>query len=104
MFRLVALFLLALFAAPASAQQAFPFHNTPGAYGVGFRTVEQSDPSRSYKGKPRPIQTAIWYPAVKGGQAMRYDDYLQLLGWNDDFTRTPAERDKVLAEWLKLVT
>ena len=104
MFRLVALFLSVLIAAPSSAQQAFPFHNTPGAYAVGFRTVEQSDPSRSYKGKPRPIQTAIWYPAVKGGQAMRYDDYLQLLGWEDDFARTPAERDKVLAEWLKLVT
>lgn len=104
MYRLVALFLLILFSSWASAQQVFPFHNTPGAYAVGFRTVQQSDPSRSYKGKPRPIQTAIWYPAQRGGQPMRYDDYLQLLGWDDDFARTPAERDKVLADWLKLVT
>jgi len=103
LFRLVAIFLLVIFSIPANAQQAFPFHNKPGAYAVGFRTVQQSDPSRSYKGKPRPIQTAIWYPAQKGGQPMRYDDYLQLLGWDDDFTRPPAERDKVLAEWLKFV-
>lgn len=104
MFRLVAMFLLVFLSHPASAQQAFPFHNKPGAHAVGFRTVEQTDPSRSYGGKPRPIQTAIWYPAVKGGQAMRYDDYLQLLGWDDDFARSPAERDKVLAAWLKRVT
>jgi dienelactone hydrolase len=104
LFRLVAVFLLVLFHTPVYAQQAFPFHNKPGGYAVGFRTVQQSDPSRSYGGKPRPIQTAIWYPAQKGGRPMRYDDYLQLLGWDDDFARAPAEREKVLAEWLKLVT
>lgn len=98
MLRLVAVFLLVLFHTPVYAQQAFPFHNKPGAYAVGFRTVLQSDPSRSYGGKPRPIQTAIWYPSQKGGQPMRYDDYLQLLGWDDDFTRPPAERAKVLAQ------
>lgn len=111
MLRLLALILLVLVVIPSRAQQAFPFHNKPGGFAVGFRVVEQVDPSRSYpstspegSGKPRPIQTAIWYPAVKGGQPMRYDDYLQLLGWDDDFTRPPAERDKVIAEWLKFVT
>lgn len=110
-FRLIACILLVFISAPSGAQQAFPFLNQPGAFGVGFRTVQQADPSRTYPAsapegvrKPRPIQTAIWYPAVKGGQAMRYDDYLQLLGWDDDFTRSPAERDKVLAGWLKIVT
>lgn len=108
MLRLIALILFALAVFPASAQQAFPFHNEPGPFAVGFRVVQQHDASRSYPstapGKPRPIQTAIWYPARKGGQPMRYDDYLQLLGWDDDFSRPQAERDKVLAEWLQLVT
>ncbi|MGI4844166.1 MAG: dienelactone hydrolase family protein [Janthinobacterium lividum] len=111
MFRLFAFILLVLVGAPSHAQQAFPFYNKPGSFAVGFRVVEQVDPSRSYPAnapegtrKPRPIQTAIWYPAVKGGKPMRYDDYLQLLGWDDDFNRSPAERDKVLAEWLKFVS
>lgn len=111
MFKLLTFILLILLGAPARAQHAFPFHNQPGNFAVGFRVVEQVDSSRSYPAsapegvrKPRPIQTAIWYPAVKGGPAMRYDDYLQLLGWDDDFSRSAAERDKVLAEWLKIVT
>lgn len=111
MLRLLAFILLVLIGAPSRAQHAFPFQNKPGSFAVGLRVVGQVDPSRSYPStapegarKPRPIQTAIWYPAVKGGQAMRYDDYLQLLGWDDDFARPPAERDKVLAEWLNMVT
>jgi len=108
---MLAFFLLVLIGTPSRAQQAFPFQNKPGSFAVGFRVVEQSDPSRSYPStapdaarKPRPIQTAIWYPAAKGGQAMRYDDYLQLLGWDDDFSRSPAEQDKVIAQWLEIVT
>lgn len=111
MLRLLSAILLLLIGAPSSAQQAFPFHNEPGSFTVGFRVLGQVDPSRGYPAtapegerRPRPIQTAIWYPAAKGGQAMRYDDYLQLLGWDDDFARAPAERDKVLADWLKIVT
>ena len=111
MLRLIGFILLVLIGAPSSAQQAFPFPNKPGSFAVGFRVIAQVDPSRRYPasapagtGRPRPIQTAIWYPAVKGGKPMRYDDYLQLLGWDDDFTRSPIERDKVLAEWLKFVT
>jgi dienelactone hydrolase len=87
------------------AQQAFPFHNQPGKYGVGFGVVKQVDPARPYGTAPaRPIQTAVWYPARKGGNAMRYDDYLALLGWDDDFDRTPAEQARVLGDWLKEVT
>lgn len=108
MVRLIAFFLFLLVGQPAGAQQAFPFDNEPGAYAVGFRVVAQHDKRRSYPstapGKPRPIQTAVWYPARKGGQAMRYDDYLQLLGWEDDFSRSPAERAKVLDGWLTMVT
>lgn len=109
------LFLIGLvLGSPSMAQQAFPFLNKPGTFAVGFRTVEQVDPSRSYPAlvdgvgkagppRPRPIQTAVWYPAGKGGQPMRYDDYLQLLGWDDDFQRSPGERAKVVAGWLKMV-
>jgi dienelactone hydrolase len=115
MFRLVVCVIFICLGAFANAQEAFPFHNEPGAYAVGFRTVEQSDPKRRYPAvsttespasanTPRPIQTAIWYPAVKGGKRMRYDDYLQLLGWEDDFRRVPAQRAKVIADWLTLVT
>jgi dienelactone hydrolase len=108
MLKLAVLFLLLLASLPALAQQAFPFLNAPGAFAIGFRVVQQHDVSRSYpttaQGMPRPIQTAIWYPAQKGGQAMRYDEYLQLQGWDDDFDRSPVERNKVLADWLKMVT
>lgn len=100
------LLLVFLCLAPAlHAQQAFPFHNQPGQYGVGFGVVKQVDPSRAYGKAPvRPIQTAIWYPAKKGGNAMRYDDYLALLGWDDDFDRPPAAQAKVLGDWLRMVT
>ncbi len=108
----VIFFLLA--STSAMAQQAFPFLNKPGPFAVGFRTVKQMDHSRSYPAldsaanksgatRARPIQTAIWYPAAHGGQAMRYDDYIQLLGWDDDFDRSPAERHAVVAKWLAMV-
>jgi dienelactone hydrolase len=119
MIRLATLFLLFCFSGLSSAQQALPFYNAPGAYGIGLRVVRQYDPSRTYApapegamatqrpaGRGRPIQTAIWYPAKNGasGNPMRYDDYLNLLGWDDDFDRTPAAQAKVVADWLKMVT
>lgn len=113
MARFIAFILLVLSSALSSAQ-VLPFYNKPGALAVGFRTVQQVDASRTYTpadatgkpgaAKPRPIQTAIWYPAANGGQPMRYEDYLKLLGWDDDFDRTPAEQSKVLEKWLKMVT
>ena len=99
----------------AQAQTAFPIYNTPGPHAVGFRVVQQYDQTRSYPAPDpkspqstaartaRPIQTAIWYPAVRGKTPLSYDDYLQLLGWDDDFDRPPAEQAKVIANWLKLV-
>lgn len=115
MIRLFALIFAWCISGHLHAQQALPFHNEPGAHGVGFRTVRQYDTSRSYTpaaapgaqsaaSPGRPVQTAIWYPAKKGGQPMRYDDYLSLLGWDDDFDRAPAGQAKVLADWLKMVT
>lgn len=117
MIRLAALLLSFCFVGQSQAQQALPFYNEPGAYAVGLRVVGQYDTSRSYEpapadtprpaaGRGRPIQTAIWYPAKKdkGAKRMRYDDYLKLLGWDDDFDRPPAEQAKFVADWLKEVT
>lgn len=111
MIRLVAMFLVLACSVPALAQQALLNDNKPGPHAVGLRTVAQHDASRSYKpaGKPdraagaRPIQTVIWYPATGGGTPMRYDDYVQLVGWEDDFGRSPAEQASVVADWLKAV-
>ena len=114
MIRLLAFLLVLCACGPLHAQDALPFYNEPGAYGVGVRIVRQYDPSRTYvpAGAPapkaaargRPLQTLVWYPAKKGGRTMRYDDYLKLLGWDDDFDRTPEEQEKVLSAWLKIVT
>lgn len=102
MIRLIAFFLILLAGAPSSAQQPLLIDNKPGQYAVGFRSVEQHDASRTYgQAAARPIQTAIWYPARRGGNPMRYDDYLALRGWDDDFTRTPQQRAKVVDDWLE---
>jgi dienelactone hydrolase len=101
MIRLIAFVLVLFTSAPSGAQQPFLIDNQPGPYVVGFRSVEQHDASRSYgQAAARPIQTAIWYPARRGGSPMRYDDYLALRGWDDDFTRTPPQRTQVLDAWL----
>lgn len=110
MIRLIAVLFLSCFCGHVHAQQALPFYNDPGAHGVGVRIVRQYDASRTYApaqqaARPgRPLQTVIWYPAKKGGQPMRYDDYLQFLGWDDDFDRPPGEQVKVLSDWLKMVS
>ena len=67
-----------------------------GPYAVGFRALDLIDATRTYRanvsfnGAPqmrdraRPVQTSIWYPAVKGtGQALRYGDYLDLWSRQD---------------------
>lgn len=102
MIRLIAFFLVVLFSAPSGAEQPLLIDNKPGQYAVGFRTVEQHDASRAYgRAAARPIQTSVWYPARAGGKPMRYDDYLALRGWDDDFARTPQQRSKVLEDWLQ---
>lgn len=102
MIRLIAFFLVTLCSAPSGAQQPLLIDNKPGQYAVGFRTVEQHDTGRAYgQAKARPIQTAVWYPARAGGKPMRYDDYLALRGWDDDFSRTPQQRSKVVEDWLQ---
>jgi len=95
----------------ATAASNFTFDESPGPFGVGFHVVQQYDYSRAYLGKfdtvtgrpikrerARPIQTLIWYPAQKGHRPMRYADYLDLSGSEDDFTRTPDEQAAAVAE------
>ena len=100
------------------AASLFTFSNTPGMHGIGVRYVKQYDRTRSYspergmlasvfskkENRGRPIQTVIWYPAEKGGQPVRYDDYLQLVGWETDFERSPKEEARTVDAWLRMVT
>ncbi len=102
----------------AHAQSLFTFSNTPGIHGVGVRFVKQYDRTRTFtpargilagvlskqENRGRPIQTVVWYPAEKGGQGVRYDDYLQLVGWETDFDRSPKEQARTVDAWLQMVT
>jgi dienelactone hydrolase len=80
-----------LFVAPEALASPFELSNPPGPHHVGVRVVRQYDFSRTYKGKvdlltghqtegerARPVQTLIWYPAVKGGTPISYGGYIQL--------------------------
>ena len=100
------------------AQSLFTFSNAPGVHGVGVRFVKQYDRTRSFtpqrgmlasvlskqENRGRPLQTVIWYPAQKGGQGVRYDDYLQLVGWETDFEGSPKEQARTVDAWLQMVT
>jgi hypothetical protein len=71
----------------------------PGPHGIGFRTVEKYDWSRTYGEKmdyfgapmpgetARPIQICIWYPAVTTGNetAMVYGEYAYPFPEDDSF-------------------
>ena len=115
----VILFMMIFWACAAShAQSLFTFSNTPGAHGVGVRFVKQYDRMRSFtpergmlasvfsrkENRGRPIQTVVWYPSEKGGQGIRFDDYLQLVGWETDPERSPAEQTRTVDAWLQMVT
>jgi hypothetical protein len=100
------------------AQSLFTFSNAPGVHGVGVRFVKQYDRTRSFtpqrgmlasvlskqENRGRPLQTVVWYPAQKGGQGVRYDDYLQLVGWETDFEGSPKEQARTVDAWLQMVT
>lgn len=100
------------------AESLFKFSNVPGDHGVGVRYVKQYDHTRTFtpqrgmlasvfskqENRGRPIQTVIWYPSEKGGQGVKYDDYLQLVGWETDFERSPGEQVRTVDAWLQMVT
>jgi len=91
---------------PAVAQTKTTQFNPSGPHAVGLKVVEQYDYSRSYRGPidpltgkvlsgetARPIQTVIWYPAVKGLKpALTVADYVRIGAVDDDFSLTSAER------------
>jgi dienelactone hydrolase len=90
----------------------FSFPNEFGPRTVGFRTILQYDYSRTYRttvdvtGKPyrgelaRPIETLIWYPAVKSAAAkpLKYGDYFSLFGTEEYFSPDSAESNRILNE------
>lgn len=89
----------------------FSSSNAPGAYGVGFRVVQQYDRGRAYKSKTdltsglpatgeraRPLQTLIWYPTKNAtGKPLHYGDYLSSAATETVFARSDAEIDHDVA-------
>ncbi len=116
--RFILICALFCFSAAANADSLFKFSNAPGVHGVGVRYVKQYDRTRSFapqrgildrvfsknENRGRPIQTVIWYPAEKGGQAIKYNDYLQLVGWETDLQASPREQTRTVDAWLQMVT
>jgi hypothetical protein len=83
---------------PAQPAARFRFDQKPGPHAVGLKVVEQYDYSRTWGsavddlGKPvegeraRPLQTLVWYPAVKtAGKPMTVADYFKLLETETSF-------------------
>jgi len=75
----------------------------PGPHAVGFKVEHKYDLSRSFglkydfEGKlnadavKRPIQISIWYPAQKGGTAMTFRDYVNLVATEVNFRELTDE-------------
>jgi dienelactone hydrolase len=108
------LFIL-LLAATSLAQDAaaLTFSELPGPYAVGLRVVQQYDYTRIYRGKTnlmnglptvgeraRPVQTLVWYPAKRGGAAVRYADYIRTAVTEDDFNIPEATVDQLSRDWV----
>jgi dienelactone hydrolase len=108
------LFLLLWFPAYTSRAANFRPPNGPGAYGVGFRVVQQYDRAHVYKQKidltsgtlatgerTRPLQTLLWYPAKQAsGKPLHYGDYVRLAATETVFARSTAEIDQLVAATL----
>lgn len=108
------LFIL-LLAATSLAQDAaaLTFSELPGPYAVGLRVVQQYDYTRIYREKTnlmnglptvgeraRPVQTLVWYPAKRGGAAVRYADYIRTAVTEDDFNIPEATVDQSSRDWV----
>lgn len=74
------LLLIALFT-EANAQPQWG-NLKPGPFSIGYRTLQLTDPSRTYFQPGRPIQVYVWYPAMSfdGKEAMKYGDYFDDIG------------------------
>ncbi|AVR97717.1 hypothetical protein C9I28_20315 [Pseudoduganella armeniaca] len=47
--------------------------------------------------RARPIQMLIWYPARKGGEPVRYGDYVRTEATDEAFDRTAAQVEAQVA-------
>lgn len=98
--------LAAIFFAATTAHGAdnFTFSNPPGPHAVGVKFVQQYDRTRLFKRRidaitgeqargerARPMQTIVWYPAVRGGKPLAYRDYLETMATEDEFGRRAAQ-------------
>lgn len=95
---LVSLF-VALSAASAPAQSpAFRFLQKPGDYPVGLKVIEQYDRTRSFPAGSeayRPLQTLIWYPAVKSmNKPMTVGNYVSLADEEIHFNAPDEKQNK----------
>ena len=94
---------------PANAASAPPFQflQKPGPYPVGLRVVNQYDPTRKFpvlagdnpkpaeSDKGRPLQTLLWYPALKSGiKSMTVGDYVALADTDISFDAPDQEHNK----------
>jgi dienelactone hydrolase len=83
--------------APFTFRFAIPF----GPHSIGFRVVQQSDPSRPFSLSgdsestvARPLQTLIWYPAkTSGSKPMTLGDFELLVRTETDFAH-PTDSGK----------
>lgn len=101
---ILVLVLLFAWAPIAHASSGFAFGAERGPHAVGVSVVHQYDFVRAYRGgadpvtgelttgeRARPIQTVVWYPAIAGGDPLRFKDYLRLSATEEVFDRTEAE-------------
>jgi hypothetical protein len=84
----------------------FQFLQKPGPYPVGLKVVNQYDPSRTFPATSdrseapahqgsRPLQTLIWYPALKSGsKPMTVGDYVALADREIHFDTPDPEHNK----------
>jgi hypothetical protein len=84
--------------APALLLATLAWGPHPVGFAVGYaRDAEQS---RTFHGKPRPIQMSFWYPAARyEAGRMTFRDYLKLKAGERSTTAAEGERDAVVEEY-----
>src|SRR6202050_1865676 len=105
---LTALILFLLIGSGTALSQFPPFQflQKPGPYPVGLKVVNQYDPSRKFPATPdrpealarqesRPLQTLIWYQALRSGsKPMTVGDYVELVATEVHFDTPDQEHNK----------
>jgi dienelactone hydrolase len=79
--RLIAILLLLAGTAPAADRPRLFGRLEPGRYAIGFRVLEAKSIPGSVGWEPRPIEIAMWYPAIaSSGPRLTFGDYFQMSG------------------------